>query len=121
MAWREGYASWLADKLVTCAVDSRLPMRILGYTFKPETNLTVGSPALLVFNILKAKGCDVKKIDSHVSTDGRPTHELPVACYLIGCKHAGYEYVEFPKGSVVIDPFRYIKDQEGVKVIRIGE
>ena len=33
-----------------------------------------------------------------------------------------FEQFEFPKGSVVIDPFRMInKDQKDLKVIRIGD
>jgi hypothetical protein len=28
---------------------------------------------------------------------------------------------KFPNGSVIVDPWRMIKDQEGVKVIRVGE
>ena len=42
--------------------------------------------------------------------------------YFIGTQHEIFEKFDFPKGSVVIDPFRMInKDIKGVKVIRIGD
>lgn len=41
--------------------------------------------------------------------------------YFIATKHKQYTETEFPKGSVVIDPWRYIPDQDGVTVKRIGE
>ena len=40
----------------------------------------------------------------------------------MGTKHSKLETFEFPKGSVVLDPFRIInKNIAGVKVIRIGD
>lgn len=41
--------------------------------------------------------------------------------YFIATKHAEFAKKEFPKGSTVIDPWRYIPDQKGVKVVRVGE
>ena len=41
--------------------------------------------------------------------------------FFIATKHESYRQREFPKGSTVIDPWRYIPDQEGVTVKRIGE
>ena len=36
---------------------------------------------------------------------------------------SGHEIIEFdfPKDSIVIDPWRYIKDVDGVEVIRVGD
>jgi hypothetical protein len=44
-----------------------------------------------------------------------------VRTYFIATKHPEYAEYVFPSGSVVIDPWRYIPDQEGVTVARIGE
>lgn len=41
--------------------------------------------------------------------------------YVITTKHAQYAEQRYRAGSVVIDPWRYIPDQEGVTVKRIGE
>jgi hypothetical protein len=41
--------------------------------------------------------------------------------FFIATAHPEYRGWEFPKGSVVIDPWRMIPDQEGVTVKRIGE
>lgn len=41
--------------------------------------------------------------------------------YFVATRHAQYEREEFDPGSTVIDPWRYIPDQNGVRVRRIGE
>ena len=42
--------------------------------------------------------------------------------YFIGTRHEIFERFNFPKGSIIIDPFRMInKDLNDVKVIRIGD
>lgn len=41
--------------------------------------------------------------------------------FFIGTAHKAYKTQEFPPGSVVIDPWRMVPDQEGVIVKRIGE
>jgi len=95
-----------------------LPKVILGKAFKSETNLTVGSPSILLRNILIEKGYDVKMYDPYVDS------EIPVfepSVFLIGTKHPDFIEFGFPEGSVIIDPWRYIPDKQGVKVIRVGE
>lgn len=41
--------------------------------------------------------------------------------YFIATKHPEFAKQHFPEGSTVIDPWRYIPDQKGVKVKRIGQ
>lgn len=41
--------------------------------------------------------------------------------YVIATKHERYRETDFAPGSTVIDPWRYIPDQKGVTVKRIGE
>ena len=98
---------------------SQIP-RILGKSFKPETNLTVGSPAILLKNILEDRGHEVFNWDPHVDDWDIVLDEEP-CCYFIGTKHP--EFISFPyeKGSVIIDPWRYISDIEGCMVIRYGD
>ena len=49
-------------------------------------------------------------------------HELDMktSCYFIGTNHDVFLDYEFPKDSIVLDPWGIIQDQDGVTVIRIG-
>ena len=40
--------------------------------------------------------------------------------YFIGTQHKSFEKLEFPDGSVVIDPFRYIPKKNHVEIIWLG-
>ena len=42
-------------------------------------------------------------------------------CYFIGTQHKAFLNISFNKGSCVLDPFRYIKKRDGVKIVEIGE
>jgi hypothetical protein len=77
--------------------------------------LTVGSPALLLKHLLPA---GVTLYDPRVGDQFTLT--VP-GVFVIGCKHPEFATYDFPMGSVVIDPHRYIPDQEAVRVIRLGE
>ena len=125
MACRQEQAQYLANlKMGSLVPPNKMPLVILGYAFKPESNLTVGSPALLVANLLEGMGKQCTCIDHHVVPLDvyKDLHESDAPCViLIGCKHPEYATWKFPKGSIVIDPHRYIPDQEGVLVDRLGE
>jgi len=115
MLCREEQTEWLAELMM----EHDLPKVILGKAFKPETNLTIGSPAILLKNILEEKGVVVDMWDPHV--DKTPCPKFKKSVFLIGTKHPEFQDLKFPLGSVVLDPWRYIEDQAGVRVIRIGE
>ena len=115
MEAREKHAEWLCDLME----QHDLPMGILGVAYKPGSRITTGSPALLVRHLLQRRGHHVRWHDPHVSTAGRLPEEPHV--FLVGCKHPEFPAVRFPEGSVVIDPFRFIPDQPGVEVVRVGQ
>ena len=46
--------------------------------------------------------------------------KLDKRCYFIGTNHDKFSDYKFPTGSVVLDPWGMIEDQEDVDVIRIG-
>ncbi len=119
MSCREEQANWLADIVVDNSKGLDLPVIILGYAFKPHTNLTVGSPAELVAMFIREQGINPILIDEHVDPD---TH-LPdtPAVILLGCRHPEYATMQFPEGCVVIDPFRMIEDSQAHTVLRLGE
>ncbi len=117
MMQREHQTDWLAT-LIENEIEPGDKIYILGKSFKPETNIVVGSPSILLKNILEERGLDVIMYDSWVDSK-EPQFEK--GCYFIGTKHPEFVEFKFPKGSIVLDPWRYIPDQESVKVIRIGE
>jgi len=121
MRCRERQADWLRIILSYHRNTTGLPVVILGYSFKPETNLTVGSPAILVQNLLKEEGVRPIMVDEHVNPDDKEWISIP-AIYLIGCRHPEYAERQFPDGSIVIDPHRYVcKQLADVKVHRLGQ
>lgn len=65
MVAREEQIRWLAE----LAVETEQNIEILGESYKPETNLTVGSPARLLANILREKGLVVEQSDPYVTSD----------------------------------------------------
>jgi UDPglucose 6-dehydrogenase len=95
-----------------------LPFVILGKTFKPETNILTGSPAILLKNILEEKGLTPIQYDPYID---KVMPEFEPSVFLIGTKHPQFMDIKFPKGSIVIDPWRYMPNQKGIKVIKIGE
>lgn len=119
MVAREKQTDWLATLMIEESEKQNLPLIILGTSYKPETNLTVGSPALLLKNLLEKRGKLVMTYDPYV--DGE-TSRLPnsPAVFLIGTKHPDFTDYNFPRGSVVLDVWRYIPKREGVDVRHIG-
>ena len=114
MEAREAHMEWLAKGAWELSVEHNLPIVILGRSFKPETNIETGSPAVLASNIFKEHGVAHQHYEDIEGV-------LQPAVYMIGTKHERYKDVRFPKGSVVLDPFRWLENQDGVKIIRIGK
>ena len=93
---------------------------ILGKSFKPETNITTGSAAVLLKNLLVEKGIDVIDWDPFVDEDELKLLPNTPRCYFIGTKHDEFLDYNFEEGSVVIDPWRYIPESDKYKLISIG-
>lgn len=71
MVCREKQTEWLADQLVK---ESRgREIEILGKAYKPETNLTVGSPALLLASLLEEKAIDFTHTDPYIGGEDAST------------------------------------------------
>jgi UDPglucose 6-dehydrogenase len=117
MMSREAQTEWLADLM--CSYE--LPKAILGYSFKAESNLTVGSSAILLKTILEERGIRPFLYDPHVEGAKRDLSKQNPHVYLIGAKHSEFQDLKFASGSVVIDPWRFMPPQpEGVKLVRVG-
>ncbi len=119
MICREKQTEWLGDLLLDKAKETGLEPIILGKCFKKETNLTVGSPSILMKNIINEQGVDVLMYDPWIDDCDPPLTEKAV--FFIGTNHDKFTEYVFPEGSVVIDPWRMMPEQNGVELIRIGD
>jgi UDPglucose 6-dehydrogenase len=118
MKCREDQTEWLADIIIENKIKNNLPVIILGKTFKKETNLVTGSPSILLRNILEEKGHSVTMFDPWIDQEAPPL--LGKAIFFIGTNHDLFIDYKFPYGSLVIDPWRFIKQQEGIELISVG-
>ena len=125
MKQREKQTDWLCDlieetsfKYKGCA--DGYPILILGKSFKSETNITTGSPSILLKNILEERGHkQVSMWDPYVDTHKLLTGEEAMI-YFIGTKHPDFTSYSYNQGSIIIDPWRYIPDIDNCEVISIG-
>lgn len=114
MDTREKQTEWIAD--LACSYN--MPIVILGKTFKPNTNLTDGSPSILLANILEERGKKVTFYDPITNPELLPNEP---SVYVIGTSWPQFKDFEFSPGSVVIDPWRFIdKVPENVELVSIG-
>lgn len=121
MTSRENHTEWLAKLIIDQKNKTKLPVIILGKAFKPETNIITGSPAILLANLLKEKKIPFIHLDPSVDGIELDTNKLKAGIYFIATQHDYFKNYKFPKGSVVIDPFRYVTSHDkSVQVISIG-
>ena len=108
MMQREKQSEWLADLVIENSKNRQV--NILGKTFKPETNLILGSPSILLENILKEKKIKVhswdpyidenyEKIKNKMNWDKNDVKHT----FFIGTKHPDFVTFKFPNDSVIID------------------
>ena len=122
---RENQTEWLANLIIDHSKD--LPINILGKTFKAETNLTLGSPALLLKNILQEKNISINIWDPYVDGNYEEYAEkyhwnTKPQLFFIATKHEYFINFDFYKESIVIDPWRYIpSEKRSYKLISIGK
>ena len=117
MMQREKQTEWLVDLIKEQKDKHNLPVTILGKSFKKETNIIVGSPAILLKNILDEYGVNIKMYDPKVDTE---KFEIEKSVFFIATNHDEFNTYNYPKGSVILDPWGYITDKDGVEVIRVG-
>lgn len=138
MMARQKQAEWMASVVIKEYDNARLRnpdprVLLLGYAYKPDTNLAVGSHALLMLTMLKMderfgrNGAMLSNLVAHDPVvDGVPTSEFldRFDVIFIGCNHTGVEYYGYPPGAVVVDPFRIIPvpkpDRDGYRVVPLG-
>ena len=118
---RESQTYRIANIVKNLSGEHGLPIVILGKAYKPESNLTYGSPALLLQSILTewdSCGECVVSWDPYVDDENnRPMHD---AIYVIMTKHAVFAEYIFTPGSYVVDPHRYVGNPASDRVRWIG-
>lgn len=124
MLARQAQAEWLADLMERYD----LPKAIVGFAYKPNTNIITGSHSILVKNILEARGHSVAMWDPLVAGDASNEGPLIIkgvsdtpSAVLLGCKHDAVTRYRFAEGSIIIDPFRVFPPQGATRVVRLGE
>jgi UDPglucose 6-dehydrogenase len=116
---RELQSMWLITQVVDDAAVAKLPIVVLGKAYKPESDLTFGSPAALLVSQMTGYDLDVAAWwDPYVDAGTEPP--TGPAVYVVMTKHDVFRHLNFSPGSIVIDPHRFIEDQPGVRVIRLG-
>jgi len=108
MLAREVQAKNMADKLVKLSKENNLPIIILGQSYKPNVDYLDGSSSILTAHYIREQGI-VPEFDQ--------PHPYK-AVYLLAHMGKDHDY-EFPKGSIVLDPWRSFKS-DNVKVIHYG-
>ena len=120
MVIRERHIAWFADMIR--GYDTPKKKVILGKSYKPDTNLTVGSSSMRLYNELASDGLPPVSIwDPHVDgADGVADLQKEPAVFFIGTRHDTFQDLKYPRGSIVIDPFGYIKRRDGITVVPVG-
>ena len=120
MVIRERHIAWFADMIR--GYDTPKKKVILGKSYKPDTNLTVGSSSMRLYNELASDGLPPVSIwDPHVDgADGVVDLQKEPAVFFIGTRHDTFQDLKYPRGSIVIDPFGYIKRRDGITVVPVG-
>jgi len=124
MKQRENQTDWLADLIIENS--NNLKINILGKSFKAESNLTLGSPSILLKNILEEKNIKVKIWDPIIDKKlefykKEYFWDTEPQLFFIGTKHEEFNKFPFYPGSVVIDPWRYLSGNKNIKLIRVGD
>lgn len=119
MKKREKQTEFFAKLIEEKQKENGMSVCILGKAFKPETNLSEGSPAILLGHLLQERNIVSEQYDPYIDTDVT-NFSLDKKIYFIGCKHNIFKTYAFPEGSCVIDPNRYIPLKEGVDVVYVG-
>ncbi len=117
MLARERQTEWLADLMQSYG----MPLTILGYAYKENTNITTGSAAILLRNLLQERGAEVAMFDPFVDEDDRHIPRDRPRVYFLGSRHGAFQSYRFIPGSVVIDPWRYLTSVDpGVEYRPVG-
>lgn len=117
MEARDLQTEYIASVVDDIARRTELPVAMMGRTFKPETNLEIDSPALLLGQYLTDMGHVIRWYDPITLPD-----PLPDGPHLYVVATAHKQFINYPywRDSVIVDPWRIVPDVPGCVVRRIG-
>lgn len=130
MTSREKQAENLASRIVALSSEHGLPIVIHGKAYKPLVSYIEGSYSLLVEHFITAGGGTVEYVDP-MTGDARVSegpavfllaHDAKITYSNTGVdtSAASSVYCDFPRGSIIVDPWRTTPQIEGVTVIPYG-
>ena len=116
---RDSQTQRQAKIIIEQSQQSELPIIILGKSYKANINLTIGSPAILLANFLGTAGLKFTHYDPTIDQEDPP---LKMAgCFFIATNHDIFKNYQFPKGSIVIDPWgNIVKNSSDITLIKPG-
>jgi UDPglucose 6-dehydrogenase len=132
MAAREVQAKNMANFLADIAIEKRLPVVIHGKAYKPDVPYCIGSYSTLVGHYVKERNVSLHYVDPLADDSVNVVDHINVpAVILLAHNRAvtyGYTgqvtpdmfYFDIKPGSVVVDPWRTIKEIKGSEVIPYG-
>ena len=108
-----------AEQIVSLSKDEKLPILILGKSYKENSPLTIGSPALLLQHYLNELKAPFVAWDPWID-DSELAQASPVVAF-IASKHEAFKTLPLPDGSIVMDPWGYYeKTSNQVRVVTLG-
>lgn len=123
IAAREMQTMWHVDTIIRWLELTGMPLVLLGKTYKPGVASTAGSPALLLANMLDDREIKFAHVDHMV--DGVEVisqvidYDRPCV-FFIATQHDVYVDLDYPVGSVVIDPFGYVRSSDLFTLVTPG-
>jgi len=125
MRAREQQAAWIADMAAAIHTASKFlgPVWIMGKVYKPDTNLTAGSPSVLIGNLIENQSIPVRYYDPMLGQDQLPQC---AAVVILGVNDRKFFAHNYQDGSVIIDPFRALRkvmqpeELDKVRVLELG-
>lgn len=115
---RERYTDFLVGLIELEVNATGMGFVILGKSFKIDSQIVFGSPAILLQNVVKKRGI-LPIVYDPITDLVDLKFELP-SVFFIATAHSVFAEFEFPAGSVVIDPFGMISDRPNVRVVKVG-
>lgn len=129
MSARDSQAQAMASKLVRLAQENNLPVVIHGKAYKPYVPYTIGSYSLLVGHFVEHAGVELFYVDPLTGDDTAPegpavvlmAHNPAITYAGTGVEVKADEfYYDIAPDSILVDPWRTIKEFPGCRVVHYG-
>jgi UDPglucose 6-dehydrogenase len=127
MSSRDKQAENLAVKLINLAKEKNLPIVIHGRAYKPYVSYIDGSYSELIGYYINKNGYEVNYADP-LTGDTWQGKAIILMAHNIDITYEGTSivsnqdefYFNFEKGSIIVDPWRTIKNIDGCQIIHYG-